>query len=31
MLLVPVAVIAATPRTRASCRREAVSSAEYRS
>jgi hypothetical protein len=31
VLLVPVAVIAAIPRTRASCREETVSSVEHRS
>ncbi len=31
VLLVLVAVIAATPRTRASCREETVRSVEYRS
>jgi len=31
VLLVPVAVIAAIPRTRASCRKETVSSVEHRS
>ena len=31
VLLVPVALIAAIPRTRASCREETVSSVEHRS
>jgi hypothetical protein len=31
VVLVPVAVIAAIPRTRASCREETVSSVEHRS